>query len=203
MAIFSPYFEGMRPTLSLPTSPDYALAPGRTSRAARAAPGTAAQHGWTEKAATAYGRYRIRQRLATGARRGFHENKIAHLSFVSQPVRRVRAGAHYATALRGPSPSAAQPCASPVLRCRGGGRRAHTKHTRGGFGPPSGGGGPRPQVVAARPGARRARWVPGHMGAALPGPTRPAPTPPPTKKRNCPPGRFPFFFGNNGQCPMA
>jgi hypothetical protein len=56
--------------------------------AARAAPDTAAQHGWTEKKATAYERCRIRQRLATGAWREFRENETARLPFVSPSAER-------------------------------------------------------------------------------------------------------------------
>jgi hypothetical protein len=51
----------------------------RLGGAARSAPDTAVKHGWTEKEATAYEWHRIRQRLATGARREFHENETAHI----------------------------------------------------------------------------------------------------------------------------
>jgi hypothetical protein len=40
------------------------------------------EHGWQPKEATAYQRHRIRQRLATGAWRDFHENKTARLPYV-------------------------------------------------------------------------------------------------------------------------
>jgi hypothetical protein len=43
---------------------------------------TAKEHGWQLKEAAAYQRHRIRQRLATGAWRDFHENKIARLPYV-------------------------------------------------------------------------------------------------------------------------
>jgi hypothetical protein len=43
---------------------------------------TAKEHGRQLKEATAYQRHRIRQRLATGAWRDFHENKIARLPYV-------------------------------------------------------------------------------------------------------------------------
>jgi hypothetical protein len=43
---------------------------------------TAKEHGWQLKEATAHQRHHIRQRLATGAWRDFHENKIARLPYV-------------------------------------------------------------------------------------------------------------------------
>jgi hypothetical protein len=47
-----------------------------------AAKETAKEHGWQLKEATVYQRHHIRQRLATGAWRDFHENKIARLPYV-------------------------------------------------------------------------------------------------------------------------
>jgi hypothetical protein len=47
-----------------------------------AAKETAKEHGWQLKETTSYQRHRIRQRLATGAWRDFHENKIARLPYV-------------------------------------------------------------------------------------------------------------------------
>ena len=49
---------------------------------------TAKEHGWQLKEATAYQRHRIRQRLATGAWRDFHENKIA--TALRGPQNRIR-----------------------------------------------------------------------------------------------------------------
>jgi hypothetical protein len=43
---------------------------------------TAKEHGWQLKEATAHQRHRIRERLATGAWRDFHENKTARLPYV-------------------------------------------------------------------------------------------------------------------------
>jgi hypothetical protein len=41
---------------------------------------TAKEHGWQLKEATAHQSHRIRQQLATGALRDFHESKTARLS---------------------------------------------------------------------------------------------------------------------------
>jgi hypothetical protein len=49
---------------------------------------TAKELGWQLKEATAHQRHRIRQRLATGAWRDFHENKIARLPYVDPSTAR-------------------------------------------------------------------------------------------------------------------
>ena len=103
--------------------------------AARAAPDTAAQHGWTEKEATAYERYRIRQRLATGAWREFHENKTARLPFVNPSAEYART----LTTLRHSEDRAraqrnlAQAYSSGTAGVGG----THTHNTHGGVDPPS------------------------------------------------------------------
>jgi hypothetical protein len=57
---------------------------------------TAKEHGWQLKEATAHQRqrHRIRQRLATGAWRDFHENKIARLSYVDPSTEYARTFRH-------------------------------------------------------------------------------------------------------------
>ena len=55
---------------------------------------TAKEHGWQLKEATAYQRHRIRQRLATGAWRDFHENKIARLPYVDPSTEYARTLRH-------------------------------------------------------------------------------------------------------------
>jgi hypothetical protein len=55
---------------------------------------TAKEHGWQLKEATAYQRHRIRQRLATGAWRDFHENKIARLPYVGPSTEYARTLRH-------------------------------------------------------------------------------------------------------------
>jgi hypothetical protein len=58
---------------------------------------TTKEHGWQLKEATAYQRYRIRQRLATGAWRDFHENKIARLPYVDPSTEYARTLRHLQT----------------------------------------------------------------------------------------------------------
>jgi hypothetical protein len=55
---------------------------------------TAKESGWQLKEATAYQRYRIRQRLATGAWRDFHEIKIARLPCVNPSTKYARTLRH-------------------------------------------------------------------------------------------------------------
>jgi hypothetical protein len=55
---------------------------------------TAKEHGWQLKEATAYQRHRIRQRLATGSWRDFHENKIARLPYVDPSTEYARTLRH-------------------------------------------------------------------------------------------------------------
>jgi hypothetical protein len=51
-------------------------------------------HGWQPKEAASRQRHRIRQRLATGAWRDFHENKIARLPYVDHSTEYARTLRH-------------------------------------------------------------------------------------------------------------
>jgi hypothetical protein len=55
---------------------------------------TAKEHGWQLKEATAHQRHRIRHRLATGAWRDFHENKIVRLPYVDPSTEYARTLRH-------------------------------------------------------------------------------------------------------------
>jgi hypothetical protein len=60
-----------------------------------AAKGTAKEHGWQPKEATSDPqRHRIRQRLATGAWRDFHENEIARLPYMDPSTEYARTLRH-------------------------------------------------------------------------------------------------------------
>jgi hypothetical protein len=110
----------------------------------RTAKETAKEHGWQLKEFTAYQRHRIRQRLATGAWRDFHENKIARQPYVDPSTEYARTLRH----LQGP-------------RTRGGEQRK-PEHSRTPLGrrewpAQQGGTGP---LAASRPGCGRAAVTP-------------------------------------------